>query len=86
MKPQSRDTPLEIEAILIEGYRAMTPAQKLERVSQMTRAVQELALARIRAQHPDEGEREHRLRLASLWLPAELMRRAFDWDVDQRGY
>jgi hypothetical protein len=64
----------------------MTPAEKLARVSEMTLAVQQLAMARIRAQHPDETEAEWRLRLASLWLPADIMLRVFGWDVSERGY
>lgn len=38
------DTHPQIEALLIEGYRKMSPSQKLERVRSLTRAVQELAL------------------------------------------
>ncbi len=36
------DTHPKIEALLIEGYRKMSPSQKLERVRALTRAVQEL--------------------------------------------
>ena len=39
------DTDPAIKALLIEGYRRMSPSQKLERVRALTRAVQELALA-----------------------------------------
>jgi hypothetical protein len=28
------------------------------------------------------SEREIRLRLASTWLPADVLRRVFDWDPD----
>ena len=80
------DTDPKIMAILIEGYRKMTPAQKLERVFALTRAVQQLALADIRRRHPDAGEREQALRLASRWIDPELMRSAFGWDVRQEGY
>lgn len=86
MPTQSPDTPPEIEQILIEGYRRMTPARKLECIRQLTLAIQELALAGIRSEHPRASERECELRLASRRLPAEIMKRVFDWDVHSHGY
>ena len=80
------DTDPAVEAILIEGYRQMTPSQKLERVRALTRAVQVLALADIRRRHPDADEREQALRLASRWIERDLMVRAFGWDVRETGY
>jgi hypothetical protein len=80
------DTDPLVEALLVEGYRGMSPAQKLERVRALTRAVQALALADIRRRHPDADEREQALRLASRWIEPELMVRAFGWDVRKAGY
>ena len=80
------DTDPAIRAMLIEGYRAMSPAQKLERVWSLTRTVREIALADIRRRHPEADEREQMLRLASRWLDRELMVRAFGWDVRKVGY
>ncbi|MDQ2645536.1 MAG: hypothetical protein M3020_17090 [Myxococcota bacterium] len=68
------------------GYRAMSVSQKLERVSSLTRTVQELALLDIRRRHPDADAREVSLRLSSRWLDAELMKRAFGWDVHSAGF
>ena len=80
------DTHPTIEALLIEGYRKMSPAQKLERVRVLTRAVQELALSDIRRRHPNADAREQALRLASRWLEPELMVRTFGWDSRQAAY
>jgi hypothetical protein len=80
------DTDPAVEALLIEGYRRMSPAQKLERVRALNHAVQELALADIRRRHPDADEREQALRLASRWLDPDLMVRAFGWDVREVDY
>jgi hypothetical protein len=80
------DTDPAVEALLVEGYHRMSPAQKLERVRALNRAVQELALADIRRRHPDADEREQALRLASRWIERELMVRAFGWDVREVGY
>jgi hypothetical protein len=80
------DTDPRVRALLIEGYRRMSPTEKLERVRALTRAVQELALLDIRQRHPDADERELALRLASRWIEPELMIRAFGWDVRKVGY
>ena len=80
------DTDPKIEAVLLEGYRAMSVAQKLARVSALTQAVQELALLDIRRRHPDADPREQALRLASRWLDPDLMKRAFGWDVRVSGF
>ena len=80
------DTHPQIEALLIEGYRRMSPSQQLERVRALTRAVQELALMDVRRRHPNADVREQALRVASRWLEPELMLRAFGWDVSEAGY
>lgn len=80
------DTHPEAEKRLIEGYRAMTPAQKWQGVQSLNRTLENLARADVRRRHPDADEREVRLRVASRRLPADLMRRAFGWDPDREGY
>ncbi|RPI29102.1 MAG: hypothetical protein EHM61_02830 [Acidobacteria bacterium] len=80
------DTDPETMKRLVEAYRRMTPQEKMRCVSEMTKAVQYMALARIRKQRGTITERELRLRLASLWLDRETMIRVFDWDPDREGY
>ncbi len=80
------DTHPKIEAFIVEGYRRMSPAQKMARVIELTQTVQQLALADIRRRHPTAGEEEQALRLASRWLEPDLMRRAFGWNVDEVGH
>lgn len=80
------DTSPEMEKILIAGYRQMTPQQKLKRVTELTQAIQTLALARIRKQYGEISEREQRLRLAALWLDRDTMIRVFQWDPVKEGY
>ena len=82
----TNDTDPRIEAILIAGYRSMSASQKMARVGALTRTVQELALLDIRRRHPEANQRELALRLASRWLDAEQMRRAFNWDVEAAGF
>lgn len=82
----ANDTHPKIEAFLVEGYRKMSPAQKLDRVRALTRAVQELALLDVRRRHPNADAREQALRVASRWIEPALMARAFGWDVREVGY
>jgi len=86
MKTQINDTPEDIQKVLITGYQSMTPREKMRRVSELNKAVQQLALARIRKQYGEISEREQRLRLAGLWLNRETMIRVFDWDPEKEGY
>ncbi len=80
------DTPLEIQKILIEGYRRMSPQQKMKRASELTLAIQQLALSRIQKQYGNIPEREQKLRLASLWLDRKTMLDVFGWDPQKEGY
>lgn len=86
MKLFGEDTHPETEKILLEGYRKMSPLDKWKRVSELTIAVQQLALSRIRKQYGDISEREQKLRLAALWLDRETMIQAFGWDPEIEGY
>lgn len=80
------DTSPEAERVLIEGYRRMSPAEKLERVFSLNRALEQLQAARIRADYGDISEREMRLRLASLRLGRETMVKVFGWDPEVEGW
>lgn len=80
------DTPVLIEKIVIEGYRKMTSWEKMKRVSELNKAVQQLALSRIRKQYGDIPEQEQKLRLASLWIDRNTMIRVFNWDPQKKGY
>jgi len=84
---EPNDTKPDIEAILIEGYRRMTPQRKLECVIAMNCALRDLAAARIRAQYGEDiPERELRLRLASLYHDRDTMVNIFGWDPEVEGY
>ena len=80
------DTPPEVTAILVAGYRAMTPSEKLRRVVELNRATEALARVRLRRQYGALDERTVRLRIAALRYPRELMLEAFGWDPRREGY
>jgi len=62
------DTAREAQEVLDNLYRRMSPAAKLARVRDLTLAVNQLALAGLRARYPEETEPELLLRLARLRL------------------
>ncbi len=81
------DTPLEIERVLLAGYRRMTPQEKFQRIRELNLAGQALAAERIRRQYGRElPERELLLRLASLRLDRATMIKVFGWDPEEKGY
>ena len=82
----SRDTHVDAERRVIEGFRQMPGEQRLARVWALRDAALSLARARILERYGELLEREVRLRLASLWLDRDTMRRVFDWDPAVRGY
>ena len=80
------DTSPEAQAFLNEGYRRMTPTQKLQRVESLNRALVTLQKARIRAEYGDIPDDEMRLRLGALRLGRETMIKVFGWDPDEKGW
>jgi len=68
---------------MLEVYRRMTPAQKFERIQQLSEEALQIAAARIKQQYGEMSDRELRLRLASLTIDRETMIRAFGWDPDE---
>jgi hypothetical protein len=63
---------------MIEGYRRMTPAEKLARCGDLSMAVRQLAAARVRSEQPEANERDVLIRVASLLYPADLLKRAME--------
>jgi hypothetical protein len=84
MRLRPADTTEEAWAVLEEGLRKMTPAQRVRRCIDLTILTHRLALAEIKRRHPDEDERTHRLRLAARILDANVMNAAFGFVDDRR--
>jgi hypothetical protein len=80
------DTSPEARQFLIEGYRRMTPTQKLQRVESLNRALVILQKARIRADYGDISDEEMRMRLGALRLGRETMIKVFGWDPEAKGW
>ncbi len=82
----ARDTDLKVAQRLIVAWRQMKPEVKLQKVQEMNRFWVSLIEADVRQRYPRADEQEIHLRVASRWLPVELVREAFGWNPPERGY
>lgn len=78
-----RDTSARADAVQFELLRAMTPQQRGEIFTALTLAVQDLAMAGLRLQHPKATDDELRLRLAARRLGNDVVRRVWGWSPDE---
>lgn len=76
------DTSPEAWALVEDGLRRMSPAERVARSASLTILAHRFALAMIRRRHPEETDRQHRLRLAARYIDASTMRAAFGWVDD----
>jgi hypothetical protein len=82
-KMQADDTAYEIERLMIDAWRAMSPAEKARLFRDACRAVDQLAQAGVRVRFPDAPEREVRLRVAAMRLGPDLMREVYGWNPER---
>jgi hypothetical protein len=76
----------KVEALQIARYRYMSDTEKFLESFSLTDAVRRMQLEAIRVAHPDADEFELKMRLASRWCDHELLKKAFGWDVAEKGY
>ena len=76
-RSQLDDTSAGARAVQQALYASMTPAEKLQRMSELTLAASRLALAGLAARHPRESRQQLFLRLARLRLGADLVDRVY---------
>jgi hypothetical protein len=77
MSTLSLDTSTQVEQMQISRLRRMPAWRKLALVSEMNRAVRDMALAGLRQRYPDDSPAQRRRRLAALMLGAELAGRVY---------
>jgi len=75
--PHLDDTSADAREVQQKLYASMTPSEKLTRMSELTLAVSQLALAGLATRHPDESRQELLLRLARLRLGDDLVDRVY---------
>ena len=72
------DTAPNIAAFVLDGYRKMTPVERLRRMSALTVDLRRLIIADIRRRQPNASDADVRDELARRWLPPELAKRLID--------
>ena len=76
IQPFSRDTSPEVQALLVERWRTMSPAEKASLVDTLTLDCIALACAGIRDRHPDASPEQVRFFLGVRCLGLEVATRA----------
>ncbi len=79
-RTQSLDTSYEAEQVLFEGYRRMTPAERVRRACDLFELGRRMALASLRERFPRDSEHRLRIRLAALSIDGKTLKAAFGWD------
>lgn len=80
-----KNTPEEMEAILIQNLRQWPAWKKFQQISSLIQGLEKMALLGLQKRYPEADERELKLRLAALQLDRETMIRAFNWDPGKKG-
>lgn len=80
--PSSPDTTAEADEKQFELLRGMTPEEKGVVFTNLTLAVQDLAMAGRRLRHPGATDDELRLRLAAERLGEDTVRRIWGWNSE----
>lgn len=84
--PGISDTHPIIESILIEGYRKLSSAQRLNLALEMSDTIRALAKTGILKRHPGISDEELRKRMGAFFLGRELSIKANGWDPEKEGY
>ena len=74
---QLDDTSADARRVQRALYASMSPAEKLKRMSELTLAVNQLALAGLTARYPHESQQQLLLRLARLRLGTDVVDRVY---------
>lgn len=79
------DTHPDLRPLVVDRWRAMTATDRAELVDRLSADTCALALAGIRARHPDATPEEEQMYLRVVLHGPEVAREAFGWDAAERG-
>ena len=81
MKPIWDDTSLATERKLLDLSRQAPSGKHFDAVCDMIQTVTDMQWEEICRRYPAATDYERRMRLASYWIDADLLRAAFGWEV-----
>ncbi len=77
----------EIARRIFERQRGLTPAERLQEALELGAYIRNAQTMAVKREFPDADELEVKLRAASRWIRnPELLKGAFGWDVEERGF
>jgi hypothetical protein len=79
------DTPPRVVAEHARLMARLSPAERAQRVSDLTATASMMALAGLRSRYPGATEAELLLRLAVLRLGADVVERVYGWRAEDDG-
>lgn len=77
MKPLFEDTAPEVERLLIERYRHMTPSERLREMQQMNDFARSLVEADVRRRFPSASKSEQQKEVLKRYLPADVLEKVW---------
>lgn len=77
MIPLFADTTPEMEKLYLNLLRQSSPAKKMEMLTQLNSAANELAMCGLRKRHPDASQEQLKRMLASLLLGEDLAKKVY---------
>ncbi|HMQ22614.1 MAG TPA: hypothetical protein PKE00_09010 [Planctomycetota bacterium] len=81
-EPQASDTTEAIDRLVFEGFRAMSPRERLELARKACHAVERMSIAGLRLRYPNASDDELRKRAGAKRLGPELTRLAFGVEAE----
>jgi hypothetical protein len=76
-RPQASDTTVAVDQLVFDGWRRMSPAERLELAAAASRSLERMVIAGLRSRFPGACEEDLRRRAGARRLGPELTRRAF---------
>lgn len=71
-QPYTTDTTAEAMAVQLEGFRRMSPIERVNKMCKLSASLRQMAMNAIRRRHPEMGESEVRLKFIELTYGKEL--------------
>ncbi len=71
-QPYTTDTTADAMAVQLEGFRRMSPTERVNKMRKWSASLRQMAMNAIRRRHPEMGESDVRLKFIELTYGKEL--------------
>ena len=80
------DTSPEMEALIINKMREMSPTEKIKRMCDLCLIARTMIISGIEKRHHGISEEEKKKYFAAIMLGEEFTKRYYNWDPKDKGY